>query len=632
MSNVTIVAVTNSFNDTVTMLPPSANIENVGQVLFHNNPRLEFDGADISANFDHHIDFRITKNKLHQELLGEAYTHYPRLKRRTQYLNVFQFNKGRPVDQQITIPHYYMATLREGEHVGITNFGIPKCDKVVIKEQLGARGSNQVVVPTNMLTTLLKHSKGKTLGEVSEMFPDLIYTDNSNWEMKFFDDPNDLFISELLTNVKSEYRLLVGGDRIYGRERTIKAGPYPQANLEVDKFHSVQEVTYERIEDMFDEALVKTLYDFVAYIDLPIGSVDLYSTTDGTWGIFEYSTQFAFHGASPTFIRQLLLDSVEQILTRNADRLPTEPTMSPTDVYSDDDIVTATYNILATKKETRPAVINVHSGPMLSHATRMKLDAVIGKYNTLISTINAARLNVDSITRPLLSKGVYQVDVSNLRNNQWSFRLHANSMSLDINHQSPWTEVLPKQGFVLSEWVKLVENELDPHAHETVAKQTLDVRKAINDLVNSYSDRPSVKYTLNDYIGYLLNKIVLTHSTMMYYLGDNKVNTPSTHYDAIYGEEFVSYIIHSDEPDLTINLNKKDNISELSVNDGIPFFTWITNRSKDKPKTTADKVNNVYNDLSALVDKLNDIYQLEDSELETNETIISLNKDLGNIG
>lgn len=323
MSNI-IVAVTNSFNDTVTVLPPSAYIDGVGQVSFHNNPRLEFDGAVISRNFDHHIDFRITKNKLHQELLEECYNHYPRLKRRTQYLNVFQFNKDRAVEDQITIPHYYMATLREGEHVSITNFGIPNCKKVVIKEQLGARGSNQVVVPTNMLTTLLKHSKGKTLGEVKDMFPDLIYTDNSNWDMMFFDDPNDLFISELLTNVKSEYRLLVGGDRIYGRERTIKAGPYPQANLEVDKFHTVQEVVYERIEDMFDESLVATLYDFVKFIDLPIGSVDLYSTTDGTWGIFEYSTQFAFHGANPTFIRELLLYGVKKILSRNSGNLTLE--------------------------------------------------------------------------------------------------------------------------------------------------------------------------------------------------------------------------------------------------------------------------------------------------------------------
>lgn len=326
MSNTTIVAVTNSYNDTVTMLPPSAYIDEIGNVIFHNNPRIEFDGASISSNFDHHIDFRITKNKLHSELVGDSYNHYPRLKRRTQYLNVFKFNKDRPIESQITIPHYYMATLREGEHVGITNFGIPKCDKVVIKEQLGARGSNQVVVPTNMLTTLLKHSKNKTLGEVKEAFPDLIYTDNSDWDMMFFADPNALFVSELITNVKSEYRLLVGGKKIYGRERTIKAGPYPQANLDVDKFHTVQEVNYEPIEDMFDEALVETLYAFVEYIDLPIGSVDLYSTTDGKWGIFEYSTQFAFHGANPNFIKQLLLDGVKKVLlaNRRIKNIPTE--------------------------------------------------------------------------------------------------------------------------------------------------------------------------------------------------------------------------------------------------------------------------------------------------------------------
>lgn len=314
MPTTTTIAVTNSYNDTVTMLPPSAHIEGIGQVIFHNNPRVEFDGSTIHKNFDFHVDFRITKNKLHNELLPHEYSHYPRLKRRTQYLNVFKFNEGRRPDSQITIPHYYMATLREGEHVGITNFGLPKCDKVVIKEQLGARGSNQVVVPTNMLTTLLKHAKGHTLGETREMFPDLIYTDNSDWEINFFDDPSDLFISELITNVKAEYRLLVGGDKIYGRERIIKAGPYPQANLETDKFHTVQEVIYTPIEEMFPDDLVRTLYDFAEFIDLPLGSIDLYSTTDGGWGIFEYSTQFAFMGANPVWIRDLLLNGIKKVI------------------------------------------------------------------------------------------------------------------------------------------------------------------------------------------------------------------------------------------------------------------------------------------------------------------------------
>lgn len=53
MTNTTIVAVTNSYNDTVTMLPPSANINNVGHVTFHNNPRVEFDGATNVTNFDY---------------------------------------------------------------------------------------------------------------------------------------------------------------------------------------------------------------------------------------------------------------------------------------------------------------------------------------------------------------------------------------------------------------------------------------------------------------------------------------------------------------------------------------------------------------------------------------------------
>lgn len=306
------VGITHIFNNTLSMLPPAVKIEDCN-LSFHDNPELEYNGVTLVKNFDYHIDFNVERNELHASVLPQTYFHYPRHRRSVQYINVSTFNATRD-DFKISVPKYYLATAKPQDHLSVTNFGIPGCEKVVIKEEWGARGSNQVVVPTNMLTTLLKHARGRTLGETKEMFPDLIYTDNSDWEINFFDDPSDLFISELITNVKAEYRLLVGGDKIYGRERVIKAGPYPQANLETDKFHTVQEVIYTPIEEMFPEVLVQTLYDFAEFIDLPLGSIDLYSTTDGNWGIFEYSTQFAFMGANPVWIRSLLLDGIKKVI------------------------------------------------------------------------------------------------------------------------------------------------------------------------------------------------------------------------------------------------------------------------------------------------------------------------------
>lgn len=310
-----IIAVTNSYNDTVTMVPVQTTMPSGHTAMFHSAPLVDFDGRHVIRNFDYHFDFRLKGNRFHKDLLPNRYFHFPRLKRMTQYIKLFHFNEqasGGLVP--IFIPEFYTATQKHGEHVAITNFSLPKSDKVVIKEQFGARGSNQVVVPSNMVTTLLKHSKGLTMAEVKAKFPDLIYSEGTNMDAVFFNKPADLFMSELVPKVKNEWRLLVGGRRIYGRERMIKQGPYPQANLDHDVFPTVQTVNYSPIEEMFDKDLVDTLHAMVDFINLPLGSVDLFLTEDGRYGIFEYSTQFAFVGADNHFVRQLILDGMDKVL------------------------------------------------------------------------------------------------------------------------------------------------------------------------------------------------------------------------------------------------------------------------------------------------------------------------------
>lgn len=606
MSNIT-VAVTNSFNDTVTMLPPSAYIEGFGQVNFHNNPRLEFDGATISRNFDHHIDFRITKNKLHQELLDERYNHYPRLKRRTQYLSVYQFNKDRRLDDQITIPHYYMATLREGEHVGITNFGIPNCKKVVIKEQLGARGSNQVVVPTNMLTTLLKHSKGKTLGEVRDMFPDLIYTDNSNWEMMFFDDPNDLFISELITNVKSEYRLLVGGDKVYGRERTIKAGPYPQANLEIDKFHSVQEVKYEPIEDMFDETLVKTLYDFVAFIDLPIGSVDLYSTTDGTWGIFEYSTQFAFHGANPNFIRQLLLDGVKQVL-QSPKRASTENKRTIQLAQSESDSLNDLGSVI------KAVQLNV---------TPVKLPEIITTGESLPDTheffrhlSNSYALFIDTLHLGFIdprheTSKITKLIQHNEDDNMWYYRIEAGSLSLDINNRSPLTTLLSFQTQELNGFLARCQSEIKTGVYFDLVGLVNRITVQANELAKLHYAAEidqRVIQTTERFIDHIMLSVISKYNEMLtlIYRSEKRSLIPAVQYE--WSSDDKAYHIKCESLPLKISGG------ELYVNDDVRLETWVTNTlSRSNDETLIKLSNKILQELNELVIDYNNLYTDDDS-------------------
>ena len=98
------------------------------------------------------------------------------------------------------------------------------------------------------------------------------------------------------------------------REREIKKGVYNQANLDLDVIRTIPEVKYTLIDEMFDERLVKTLYELIEFADIPTGSLDLFVTGDGQYGLFEWSTQYAFMGANNHFIRQLLLDGIAKVI------------------------------------------------------------------------------------------------------------------------------------------------------------------------------------------------------------------------------------------------------------------------------------------------------------------------------
>lgn len=666
MSNTTIVAVTNSYNDTVTLLPPKAYIEGVGEVTFHNNPRLEFDGTTNVTNFDNHIDFRITKNKLHSELMGNNYHHYPRLKRRTQYLNVFKFNQGRSPEECITIPHYYMATLREGEHVAITNFGIPKCDKVVIKEQLGARGSNQVVVPTNMLTTLLKHAKGKTLGEVKDMFPDLIYTDNSNWDMMFFDDPNDLFISELIGNVKSEYRLLVGGDTIYGRERTIKQGPYPQANLDTDKFHTVQDVVYDTIDNMFDETLVKTLYAFAKFIDLPIGSIDLYSTTDGNWGIFEYSTQFAFHGANPNFIKQLLLDGVKQVLTRQTKEVISNP--KPETLRG---IVRAPHSAIGNhvhgnvksgferlndqlktgglKRGENVVIVGQVDGyksamsllpddKPLIEGVGMLLLMFAGKYRQFIELMVRNHKDRNLLSPTPTDHTLKSISFDNRKDHMWSYTFHANHMSLVICAEPGVPMVLTHQGYEIHDFLDACSNNIDTDDVKQL-KDIIDELKPIYHLIANLHKERAVAHSVIDrstptLINFVHTQFSTVYSNLLGLLASHGKLEQDSQRDVknhVTGITAVSksgfdwcYDVHARDMSLILQASSiEDESPVMLINVSVNFETWLENRSKELSDEIKAELNKLLDAMYVSLHQLDFLNSKTDTPLrrDTKDTV-----------
>lgn len=322
MTTPKIVGVVYQYLNNLSMLPPRHNYkESVGEVIFHSDPRAELRHGSLVSNVDALLDFRMDVDFAISQVFGERCYNYRKPSKQTQHFRIIRFNEtyGKEHDYQLDTPRQFVTwtgTHKEDAHP-LSRFGVIDCKQVVIKPQYGARGSNHVVVASHMVQTILKTITTQTGEELATAFPGAILSRGSCLEEPLFDNLSDLVITEKLEHVLQEWRLLFAAGKIYCRERYITPGEYAQSNLCVDVNPAIAEVDYTPIEDTdFPEELKTYLHEFIKFIKLPFGSVDLYITAEGNYGIFEYSEQFGFHGANHEFIRQLHLDGIEQILIK----------------------------------------------------------------------------------------------------------------------------------------------------------------------------------------------------------------------------------------------------------------------------------------------------------------------------
>lgn len=314
-----IVGIVYEYLNNLSMLPPSHNFENsVGEVIFHSNPLAELRNGRIVSNVDAFLDLRFKGDPTAKQIFGDRYYRYSKPSKMTQHFKILAFN-GIHNGYTLGTPRQFVSWstgLSANAHP-LSDFGILDCAQVVIKPQYGARGSNHVVAPSHMVQTLLKTITKQTGTELQKMYPDIIVSRGSVEDEPIFEVLDDMVITEKLEHVLQEWRLLFSAGKIYCREREITPGEYSQSNLCVDIVRNIPEVIYTPLENTeFPAALQDYLNAFVQFIKLPFGSIDLYLTAEGEYGIFEYSEQFGFHGANHKFIRQLHLDGVEQILIK----------------------------------------------------------------------------------------------------------------------------------------------------------------------------------------------------------------------------------------------------------------------------------------------------------------------------
>lgn len=326
MSETKVVGLVYEYLNNLSTLPPAYDFKNsVGKVIFHSDPKAELLRGALVSNVDAFLDFRFKGDPTAKQIFGSTYYRYSKPSKMTQHFKILKFNETRS-GYTLSTPRQFVSWstgLSANAHP-LSDFGILDCTSVVIKPQYGARGSNHVVAPSHMVQTLLKTITKQTGNELKQMYPDIIVSRGSVEDEPIFETLNDMVITEKLEHVLKEWRLLFSAGRVYCREREITPGDYSQSNLCADVYRNIPEVIYTPLEDTdFPNELQEYLTAFVRFIKLPFGSIDLYLTANGEYGIFEYSEQFGFHGANHEFIRQLHLDGIEQILIKLF--LATEP-------------------------------------------------------------------------------------------------------------------------------------------------------------------------------------------------------------------------------------------------------------------------------------------------------------------
>ena len=294
------------------LLSPIIELEKFNTKIFiHRTPIVKYDDCEVAANFDYFIDFSYEPDTFMELLIPEKYANIQRHSKTRQLLTVRNFNNARGNKQHFLKPNNYYTIIDGNNLTALSQVGKPLCEFVVIKNEFGARGKDQAKVPTKFLTSFFDNAIGATYEKVKE----LPYVELSD---KYFDIPfssiGNVTVTEFVPNIKTEWRLIVSGNDIVVRERPISTNlkDFPQANLP-DNYH--EEVTYTSLSSKFSTSSIELITSFVKYIGMKFGSIDLYTLDNGKLGIFEYSTEYSIHNLDMKYMNQLLLNSLESILT-----------------------------------------------------------------------------------------------------------------------------------------------------------------------------------------------------------------------------------------------------------------------------------------------------------------------------
>lgn len=329
-----IIALTDTqYVDNLLMIPSVFSFCHSGKpyrVVVHDDPVFTVPNVNIqdpiSKNFDLWLDFVLNTDTSAMRCLGEDYKSFLRRPKSDQYLeitafNLDQFNKKETTTHTFTTP---ITFNRYGKTKNSRFTYIDGRELVVVKRKNGARGIGQAIVPATQLSHFLQDIS-LPIAKLAAKYPSATIT-SSDCELLFGDEfANDLLIQTYVRDIKAEYRLMWNGHRMIAYKRqlnSVNGFNQPEAVVEDAVVHEdvlIPNFQQDGTEDIPPEKVQK-LIEFAKFVNLGIGSIDVYVCENGEIGIFEYQQQFGINDIDRNvlqrfheeFITRLIADWIDQ--------------------------------------------------------------------------------------------------------------------------------------------------------------------------------------------------------------------------------------------------------------------------------------------------------------------------------
>lgn len=326
MKNHTFVVAIDPNMDNFSVLGLRHSLRNGNDIVVHNHPAMNVQGAETVFNFD----ILISGKKDFDPILVAAPRHrlavVPRHTKSTQAVllqKTVNGYLGHPEHGFLHVPTWINGW-------GGRNYPC-STDRMVVKPGDGARGIGQFTVNTkNVNMDYFLKDLGKLVeGEHTQEKLDAFLA-NFNGSVEYHPGAehfpleglgalkeDELVVQEVIENVKYEYRVITDkhSKPAYFQQRRIRddESSFPQAtggggtinrSLVVDAHEIPSCVNMQLLEHICQELIG------------PLSSIDLFVTGEGMWGIFEYCNQFGISGIPQDIVFNLHAEFVQDLVDR----------------------------------------------------------------------------------------------------------------------------------------------------------------------------------------------------------------------------------------------------------------------------------------------------------------------------